>query len=92
MGRYVKSISDTTKLNKSLKDLQEEFSYHKEAIKRNNKELQKINDQIQKENEKEIKRLTEKLRSLESETQWVKNSEPALKIDSNNMLKKLDIL
>ena len=92
MGRYVKSISDTRKLNKSLNDLKEEFSYHRLAIEKNSKELSKVNEVAEVERQKEIKQLAEKLKKWETQTQWVKNNEPAVNIDSNHMLKKLDIL
>lgn len=92
MSRYVKSISDTRKLTKSLNELKEEFSYHKAAIEKNNKELEKINHQVEVEKQKEVKVLQEKLKKLELETRWVENSEPAVKVTSDYLLKKLDVL
>ena len=92
MSRYVKSVTDTRKLTKSLNELKDEFSYHKVAIEKNNKELQKINEQVAIEKDKEVKVLQEKLKSLELETRWVESSEPAVKVTSDYMLKKLDVL
>lgn len=92
MGRYVKSISDTTKLTKSIEDLAKEFSYHKEVVAKNNKELQKLNDEILIQKESEVKKLENTMKRLETQTRWVQNSEPALKLTDQYMLKKLDIL
>jgi predicted nucleic acid-binding Zn-ribbon protein len=92
MSRYIKSTSDTRDLSKSLKDLQTEFSTHRNVVEKNNKELSKVNAQIELSTEKEIKLLHEKISKLQTQTQWVKNDEPALKVDSQHMLKKLDIL
>lgn len=92
MSRYIKSVPETVKLTKGLENLQEEFRAHKQAIQRNNKELAKVNERIELEKEKEIKALQEKLKKLEMQTQWVENSEPAVKVTSEYMLKKLDIL
>ena len=92
MGRFVKSITDTRELNQSVQELQKELKVYKNVVKRNSKELAKINAEVEASNQREIKILNEKLKKLETETQWIKNSEPALKVDSQHMLKKLDIL
>ena len=92
MGRYVKSVADTRELSKSIKELVDEFSYHKKAVEKNNNELSKINAQVELTKVKEIKALEEKIHKLESETRWVRSSEPAIKVTGDYMLKKLDIL
>lgn len=92
MGRYVKSISDTKKLNTSIQELQKQFELHKNVVRKNTKELEKANLVVAAEKEKEIIALEKKLNSLQSDIQWVKNEEPAVKLNSEDMLKKLDIL
>ena len=92
MSRYVKSTTDNRELSKSLRELKNEFQGHKKVIERNNKELAKVNAEVELRKEQEIKLLQQKLKSLESSTQWVQNDEPAVKLNSEDMLKKLNIL
>lgn len=92
MSRYVKSVSDTRKLTKSLQNLTEEFGYHKDAVKNNNKQLEKLNSEIEKAKEKELKLLKQKINELETQTRWVKSSEPAVQVTEDYILKKLDVL
>jgi predicted nucleic acid-binding Zn-ribbon protein len=92
MGRYVKSISDTRDLSKSLRDLELEFKTHRSVVEKNNKEIEKINGQVDKVKEKERIAKAEELDDLQSSIQWVKNDEPAVKINPEHMLKKLNIL
>lgn len=92
MGRYVKSISDTRELSKSLKDLEMEFKAHKNVIKKNSLELAKVNHQVEVAKEKEIQALAKKIEKIQNSIQWVENEEPAVKVNSEHMLKKLDIL
>ena len=96
MGRYIKSGQDTVELRKSLSTLQDNFKHHNKVVERNTKELAKANAEVEVQKEAKIKAMEAKLHKLESEilhgTQWVKNEEPALKVNSDDMLKKLDIL
>lgn len=92
MSRYVKSISDTAKLTKSLNELKDRFSYHQKVVEKNNKELQKINNEFDEMRQKEIQELEEKMKKLENQSRWVQESEPAVKVTDEYLLKKLNIL
>lgn len=91
-SRYVSSISNTKELSQSLRDLEKELGNHRSVIDKNSRELAKVNAEVEAQKLKEIKKLQEKIRNLETQTNWVKNEEPALKINQEHMLKKLDIL
>ena len=92
MSRYVKSVSDTAKLTKSLNELKDRFSYHQKVDEKNNKELQKINNEFDEMRQKEIQELEEKMKKLENQSRWVQESEPAVKVTDEYLLKKLNIL
>lgn len=92
MSRYVKSVSDTAKLTKSLNELKDRFSYHQKVVEKNNKELQKINNEFDEMRQKEIQELEEKMKKLENQSRWVQESEPAVKVTDEYLLKKLNIL
>jgi predicted nuclease with TOPRIM domain len=92
MGRYATSISDTRDLSKSLKELESEFKTHREVVDKNNKELASLNHAVEKAKEADVKLKAKKLEDLQNEIQWVKNDEPAIKVNPEHMLKKLDIL
>ena len=92
MSRYIKSGQDSRELRKTIDDLKTNFKSHKNSVDKNTKELSKINDEIKLNKEEEVKLLSERIRKLETQTQWIENDEPALEIDSQDMLKRLDIL
>lgn len=92
MSRYIKSVPETTRLADGLKDLSEELKSYKMSVEKNGRELTKINERAEEQKVLEIKKLQEKIKKLETQTQWAKSSEPALKTDSDYLMKKLDIL
>lgn len=92
MPSSIRSSTSTKKLSKNLEDLKIEFKNYQNVIKKNTHELSKINQEIEINKLKEIQLLQERINNLSSETRLVKNDEPALKIDRQHMLKRLDIL
>ncbi|MBT4791197.1 MAG: hypothetical protein HON90_06470 [Halobacteriovoraceae bacterium] len=92
MSSTIKSVSTTRELSKNLQELQKEFKNYQSVVKKNTKELVKINDEVESNKLKEIKLLEEQIHKLETQTQWVQNDEPAIKVSNQHMLKKLDIL
>lgn len=92
MGRFIKSISGTRELSNSLKGLKKDLGEHKEVIAKNTQELSIINKNIQEKKVSEGQLELKESLVEQSDVQWVKSDPPALKIDTHNILKKLDIL
>jgi len=68
MGRYVSSVSDTESLNKSIKKLEKQFDSYKTVVKRNNKELAKINQLAQDAKDIEIRAKSDKIDKFTEQT------------------------
>ena len=92
MPRYVDSLTSSDRLSKSLDTLTEHLKNHKKVVIRNNKELATINKDIDANRVDKIQVLEEKIKKLESETQWVETDQRAAKLTSDDLIKKLDIL
>lgn len=92
MGSYVKSISDKERIINGLIDLKEELSAHKAATKRNNRELEKINEASAHIQQKKIIELEEKIRQMKEDQKWVKSEKPAIDVTPDNLMKKLNII
>lgn len=92
MPRYVDSLTSSDRLSKSLETLTEHLKNHKKVVTRNNRELATINKDIDANRVDKIKVLEEKIKKLETETQWVETDQRAAKLTSDDLIKKLDIL
>ena len=92
MASAIKSATYLQQNSKSLKEVKEAISNHNRVIERNTAELKKLNDHNTEIKEDDAKKLKTALKKLETQIQWVKNEEPAIKADAEHILKRLDIL
>lgn len=92
MSDYVKSITDKERIINGLIDLKEELSAHKAATKRNNRELEKINEVAAIVQEKKIAELESEIRQMKEDQKWVKSERPAIDVTPDNLMKKLNII
>lgn len=93
MSRYVKGVSETTRLSNSLVDLHDELKLQRLSTNKNSKELEKLNELTSQTFENKIKSLEGEIKKLQTQsTQWVTNEEPAVKLTTEHILKKLDVL
>lgn len=92
MPRYVDSLTESAKMKLLLEDLSSQIKHQRTAIEKNNKELSKINEEVELQKLEKVKELEEEIRKIETQTRWVKSEEPALAVTPDTMLKKLNIL
>ena len=92
MGQFVKSTTDTQKLNRSVEAMTEELKYYKKASSQNTKELQKVNEYIAQELEIAQKAQEKKLSEANQTDKWVRTSPPAINVAGAPLLKRLNIL
>ena len=92
MPRYVKGQSETGRLIDQVDNLQHRLKVNNQRLKRNTAELEKINQEVEKNRTDKITELENHIKKLETEINWVESSEPAVKLEPDHMLKKLNIL
>jgi hypothetical protein len=90
-SRYAKGVSDTSKLTKGLIDLNDELKLQRLVIKKNNKQIERQNEIAEKTFVDKVSMLEAEVKALKSQT-WVESDEPALKLSSADVIKKLNIL
>jgi len=95
-NRYIKSGQDTRELRKTIDMLEKGFEVHNNIVHKNTIELAKMNAAVEAKRSRQISEYEAEIKKLQTDilhgTQWIKNEEPALKVDETYMLKKLDIL
>jgi hypothetical protein len=90
-SQYAKGLSDTSKLTSGLIDLNDELKLQRLVIKKNNKAIEKQNEIAEKVFVDKVSSLEAEVKALKSQT-WVETSESAIKLSSNDLIKKLNVL
>ncbi len=93
MGKIIKASSIATQIKETLRDVKSEFNSHEKAIAKNSVELRKLNTHMK--NVEDIQNALEekKMKELEGgHDRWVERTETALKLNPEDLLKKLNIL
>lgn len=92
MPRYVKGQSETGRLIDQVDNLQHRLKVNNQRLRKNTAELEKINHEVEKNRADKITELENHIKKLETEINWVETSEPAVKLEPDHMLKKLNVL
>ena len=92
MSRYVKAIPETERLTSTLVDINEKLKSHTKETKRNTESLDKLSALSSSTIENKVKTLENEIKQIREDSKWVDNSDPAIKLDSKSILRRLDVL
>ena len=93
MTNIIKASSIATQIKETLREVKTEFSSHEKAIVQNSVELEKLNSHIKKVEDLQHALEIKKIKDLDGgHDRWVESTESALKLNPEDLLKKLNIL
>lgn len=92
MSRYIKSVTEASKLNDNLEELKQTLKNQAHATRRNNRELQKLNEYAKEVSQDKIMKLEVEIKQMKEDQKWVQSEEPAIDVTPDYLMKKLNII